>query len=515
MRKTGRCETGRQARRRPNPGQREPLVEKLQKPAGKRRPGGNWAGMSDEELVLYAKRFLRENEITGRNELAKAHRGLYNVLRRRHVLDEVGCHRKLKPKRNWASMSDDEVIEYAKRFMEDVGIQKIREMQRVDPSLYNVLWRRKLVDAVGFKDRKKNWSGMSEKEVIGHTEKLIAEHGITSRTELENIESGLYQHLLARGLIDSVGLEIKQRNWAAMSDEEIIDYTKNFMDEQGIRSQTDLKKVDGGLLFVLRKRGLLGAVGFENQLVWASMSDEELIEHAKKFMKRKAVGKRGELQKLEPGMYCALSRRNLLVPAGLGKRRRRERWSKMSDEEIVDFAKKYLEEKEIRSRGELQDDYASLYDELRKRRLLPSVGFKVKSKKWSEMSDAEIVSYVKRFMKERGITRKGELQKADKSIISALRRRKLTSHIKFQRDSRPERNWMGMSDEVLVSHAIGYLREKGITRRGELINVDPGMYQALRKRKLVDTVFTKIEQENQNSGIHEIFDALAEFGGKA
>jgi predicted O-methyltransferase YrrM len=45
--------------------------------------------MSDEELVGFAKRFIEASGITGRKELKKADSGLHKALRTRKLIDAV------------------------------------------------------------------------------------------------------------------------------------------------------------------------------------------------------------------------------------------------------------------------------------------------------------------------------------------------------------------------------------------------------------------------------------------
>jgi hypothetical protein len=62
-----------------------PAAESLMASHGRR----NWAAMGKERLLAYAKEFIAERGISGRKELEKADRGLYEALSKRKLLDAV------------------------------------------------------------------------------------------------------------------------------------------------------------------------------------------------------------------------------------------------------------------------------------------------------------------------------------------------------------------------------------------------------------------------------------------
>ncbi len=98
----------------------EPLAEGLQVtiptgPKGRRL----WRKTSDEEIVQYAKKLMEEKGADGREKLQKADSGLYRVLRKRGLFDKVGFEKKL---RSWRGMSDGKLLNLARKKMEKEGI---------------------------------------------------------------------------------------------------------------------------------------------------------------------------------------------------------------------------------------------------------------------------------------------------------------------------------------------------------------------------------------------------------
>jgi hypothetical protein len=92
-----------------------------------------------------------------------------------------------------------------------------------------------------------------------------------------------------------------------------------------------------------------------------------------------------------------------------------------------------------------------------------------------------------------------------------LRTRKLLDEVGLQNLRREMRDWAGMGNDELVVHAKEFIAEKGISGRGELKKADEGLYQALRKRKLLDAVFTRLERSAHLKSVDEVLDAVDSF----
>ena len=142
------------------------------------------------------------------------------------------------------------------------------------------------------------------------------ENEITGRTELYRIDIGLYKALGTRKLFDKIMFDEKQRNWAAMSDDELVQYAQKEIDEKGIKNRGGLEKEDLGLYAVLLRRKdsqgkkLLDKLEFEERRRdWASMSNEELVEHAQKKIDERSIKSRRGLEKEDQKLYYVVLRR--------------------------------------------------------------------------------------------------------------------------------------------------------------------------------------------------------------
>jgi hypothetical protein len=71
-----------------------------------------------------------------------------------------------------------------------------------------------------------------------------------------------------------------------------------------------------------------------------------------------------------------------------------------------------------------------------------------------------------------------------------------------------------LTDEQLVSHAQKFVEENGIKNRHGLKKSDSSLYEALRKRGLLDAVFTPTEQKNKDELLGQLADAVDEYTRK-
>ena len=276
----------------------------------------NWVKMSDEEIVEHAKRFMKEKEITYRKELEKANLGLLLTLQRRKLLHKIGLKRKRKERRDWSSISDDELVLYAKSIIKEKGIIGLTELYNADHALYEALRKRALLDKFGFERRhreRRDWFPMSDDELIHYTQSFVKEKEITKKSELKKSDTGLFMVLRRRTLLSKIVFEGKHKDWQSMNEIQLVEYAQTILKEKGISGRYELQKATPGLYNILRKKLLLDKIVFEQKRrEWSSRSDDELVQYAQSFMKETEITRRCELKKFDFGLFKALLRRNLL-----------------------------------------------------------------------------------------------------------------------------------------------------------------------------------------------------------
>jgi len=205
----------------------------------------------------------------------------------------------------------------------------MRQHQQMQGNGNRIPTHEPLVDSAGAERRPRGLlAGMNDEELAGYAEWLMDSLGICSRTELKVVDSGVYNALLRRqwkrwGVMEKVGFEEKRRDWDSLSNEDLIGHAREFMKKKGIRTKEELYNADNGLHQALRKRenekpGVMGKVGFERKRRemrdWKAMDDDELVARAQEFVKERGISGRTELNKIDSGMYDALLRRKNKSP---------------------------------------------------------------------------------------------------------------------------------------------------------------------------------------------------------
>ena len=413
-------------------------------------------------------------------------------------------------------MSDEQIVEFAQKLMKDNRITKVGKLRSTDSGLYDSLGRRRLLDQLNFETKQRSWKGLRDEEVVEIAKRVMEEKEITGRDELEKADSGLYGVLRRRGLLEKVGFEEKYRSWKGMSNDDIIEIVRKEMERKGITGRGELEKAELGLYQAVQRRGLLEKVGFERKRrSWDSKSNVEVVELVRKEMERKGITGRGELQKSDPTMYIVLRKRGLLGEVGFAKKQRKGRaWSKMSDDEVVELAAWLMEKEGVDNRSDLSKKDSGLYQILNKRGLLGKIEFEGKQKEhrkrrlWRKMSDEEVIRLAKKLIREEGIGIKAELQKSDPGLYDILRKRGLLDGIEFEQK---QRSWKGMSDEEVLEHVRKLMIKKEINDRRELREADNGLYMVLRRRGLLDRAFAHVDQQRNDKARDAVIDALTKF----
>lgn len=145
----------------------EPLVEPMIDAQGRRA----WSRLTNDGLVAYTKKFMRNEGISGRRELWKADSGLYDALIKRErnnpgIMDGIGFEKKI---RDWTSMSDDAFVGYVKAFMKELGITGKKELKNADAAIYQAVRNREkrspgIIDRIGFKRKIRRAQGQTAEE---------------------------------------------------------------------------------------------------------------------------------------------------------------------------------------------------------------------------------------------------------------------------------------------------------------------------------------------------------------
>jgi hypothetical protein len=413
---------------------------------------------------------------------------------------------------DFASMSEKDLVRYTMRLMEENGIKMKSQLQLQFRKLYGELKKKDLLNKIEFKAGRR-WEGRSDEQLIELAKIMIMENGIKSRSELQKKDRNLYRVLRGRRLINKIGLERMIRDWSALDHCGLISFANTFIEKNGIRYRTELSILNGRLYDALRRRDLLNSINCDcKRKKWSKMNDEQIVEFAKKVMRERKIHDPKEFRKKEYGLYLTLQRRNLQNKVFGDKIKKRRNWASMSDEELISHSQQFIDERGIKNRKALTQIDSGLYQVIKTRNLSSELNFKGDVGSWKRYSDDELVSYSQRFIDEQGIMNVRNFQKKDGGLYATLRARNLVDRMKFVKN---RRDWTRMDEGELIALAKRFVRENSIKKKYDLIKLDLGLYKVLWKRKLLAQVFSEIEQSKQQkliSGLTQAADAMEKFG---
>ncbi len=192
-----------------------------------------------------------KGKIASRSELQKKDRGLCNALRRRKLLDKVlpSSHQN---HRDW---NCTDPIKYFEQHYKG-KITSRNQLGKKDPVLYDVLRKRKLLDKV-LADKHENYRDWNSTDPLKYFEKHY-NGKITSRKQLKKKDQVLYDVLKERRLLDQILPSKNQdhRDWK--TSDPVKYFHEHYKDKIGSKEQ--LKLADQSLYNVLRKSGKLDVI---------------------------------------------------------------------------------------------------------------------------------------------------------------------------------------------------------------------------------------------------------------
>jgi hypothetical protein len=393
-----------------------------------------WGPMKEGELVARGREFITENMIRNRTDFQNQASGLFKALRRRGLLERMRYVKsegtKASPQPQYAGMDGAALVAAADGLVSGKKIGGRMQLQKEAPTLFRMLKNRGLVDDIGFETARGFWESKGNEEILALAAEFREATGITARKKLQKAHSAIYCQLLDRGLLDAAGFPSKRPLiWAKLGDTALVNYSKKLMKKQEMKNKNDLKKKAPGLWSALQTRKLLAA--FDSRPRWCAMHDDPLVDYAIKLMKREKIKTRTGLRKAEGGLYYALWERGLLQrvapPALLPK------WSLMSDLQIVSHAKSYMRRSGISTRGKLRLLSPTFYNVLCERKLLDAAGVQhVPCRRWSAMKEQDVIAYAQREIDEKGLLNKEGLKDSDRGAYDAIRNRGLFGRLTFK-----------------------------------------------------------------------------------
>lgn len=447
----------------------------------------NWAALGDDEIVAFAQRFVDERQIKNPTKVRREASGLYGSLKRRKLLNWVNFGETHgRPRGFFKRMGDDELVEYAQRIVGGEGIRSRKKLSLVDNGLYGTLLKRNLENRVKFPADERVWSRHSPEGLVAYAQRIVDERGITRRVALQRADNALYQALRIRKLIDRLTFKEGRGKWASLEERALVAFAQGFVDENRLKNRYRLEKAASGLYHALLKRKLMERLKFPGDArAWRKYSDEELVEHAQRFIEREGIKCKNGLAGEDSGLFGALLKRKLLEKLGFEGRGRHRNWAGKTDKELIAQAKRLVEEKKIKNRRGLEKADIGLCNTLRARKLIDLIGLEKKARTWDSMDDDGLVAYAQKFIEENRIPNKGRFGKLNNALYQALRRRMLLDEVKF---GKGRVQWSLLGSRELVAEAQRIVDGKGIMNRTEFNKQAPGLCNNLRILGLLNKV---------------------------
>ena len=200
----------------------------------------DWKNMSNDKL----KEYCNDNYAgMSRNEVQKIDGSFYQVIGNRGLLNEL-IESKIKPRREWKSMSNDELKEY---YHENYAGMSRSEVAKADSSFYMIVIEKKLFDEGLTESKHRDWQSKSDEELKQH---YHDNYSGMNRSEVQKIDGSFYQVIGNRGLLDEL-IERKLIDWEGMSDEKLEEHCQ---ENYSGMSRSEVQRECKGFYNIILKR---------------------------------------------------------------------------------------------------------------------------------------------------------------------------------------------------------------------------------------------------------------------
>jgi hypothetical protein len=130
---------------------------------------------------------------------------------------------------------------------------------------------------------------------------------------------------------------------------------------------------------------------------------------------------------------------------------------------------------------------------------------------YSNKTVNELVDYTKNYLKANKITRIIELQKRNCSLYNALRERKLLNSIFGPNKKKPHGFYSKISDEKLIKSGKDFCKENNLIIRTQLYSKNRAFYNILCERKLLDSIFGVNKKKSPGFYSNKLDDELIKY----
>lgn len=325
--------------------------------------------------------------------------------------------------RSWKSLSDADVLEVARIFIAKEKIASRTQIARNYSRLYRELRTRKLFDGLGF-SLEPSIPSLPHGELLSRAKKLKGEGNFVRRSHFKEAHYGIYEELKKRGLVGELGFKQAGTDRSSMGNEELLAQANQLVQEQQISTVTEFIEKHGAIYKALADRGLHLQLDIERKYVdWSRVPDSGLVLLAQKKMIEKGICNPGPFKKAFPGIYKQLKKRGLVEEAGL--RPAYSSLRRVPATELIRKAKQFIQKHKVSSISELQDAPGGWqwYAELSGRGLFAAVGLSQKVVRWGQLSDAELALCANKEASRMQVFTARELSEKNQKLYQAINTR--------------------------------------------------------------------------------------------
>ncbi len=385
---------------------------------------------------------------------------------------------------NWNVFTHGQLITYAQGIIDKEKIPNVRKFQEKYNKIYRALYKRKLHSRLKFEKRQKNWKSMSKRTIRITAQEFVDSNNIKGPKDLRSKNPSIYMAVLRANILGKIIFK-NQNPFKNMGKTKLRDYARDYVKDNGIITPTGLQTKNSSLYYYVKKRGLIDKIGLEKrtkETLFVHYSNEAIVSYAQKYVDDNSIKCETLMRKLNGRLFSELKRRGIIDKL-VFKGKQNQRWKRLSNEEIIGLGQKFVEDDRIKDKEEFKEKNSPLFHVLERRKLLGKIAFTV------------FIMEAQKFIDNHHVFDLEQIRNIHIGVYNKVIKANILDRLKFKPELPPlkvEVDLDAMSNEALVLYAKEIIRIREISGISGFLKHGveaTKIYYRIHKRKLIGQVF--------------------------
>ena len=276
------------------------------------------------------------------------------------------------------------------------------------------------------KKKRQSWDHLN---TLDDFNKFIEENDIKCPSDFQKRFSGLYKKARKLNILKDLIYENRTNNWNHLNTPD--DFNK-FIEENNVKTPEDLKKRFGSVYNKTRKLNILKDLIFENR--YNDWSYLNTIDDFNKFIEENNIKNPTDFKKRFGSVYGRAQRLNILKDL-IFENRLINDWSYLN---TIDDFNKFIEENNIKSPTDFNEKFGGVHDRARRLNILDELIYPERRNNWDHLNTSDDFN---KFIEENNIKGRGDFSIKFSGVYNKSKRLGLLDNLIYCKGKKEKSSW--------------------------------------------------------------------------